>query len=130
MFTGFNIGFLQNTLEFLCFFLNLLFFCSHMKKSSIITDPTVLSSGDINDCITDVCNDFSSYLKVLFTLEPFVFKNFERNLMFAASVVSVYLISLIKLSLFKDWFQFFSSEEEWTSYFALFEFYLPPFFSY
>ena len=38
------------------------------------------SYGIIKDCITNLCNHFSSYLSVFITLEPIAFERNERNL--------------------------------------------------
>ena len=54
-------------------FLYLLVFC-RKKNILIVTVLIVLSYGVVNDYITNVFNDFSSYLSVFITLEPFAFK--------------------------------------------------------
>ena len=58
-----------------CFFV-LLFFCYRMKKSLsyVTTGSNVLSFEVINDCNSNVFNDFSAYLTVFNTLEPVVLK--------------------------------------------------------
>ena len=43
------------------------------------TRPNVLSDGVLNDCITNVFNDFSSYVIVSTNSVPIVLKNYERN---------------------------------------------------
>ena len=44
-----------------------------------MTVPNILYNGIIDGCITNVFDGFSLYLLNFITLEPFVFKNYERN---------------------------------------------------
>ena len=65
--------------NFLTFFSVCCFFVVVIKKILKMTSHIGLSNVVVNDLITNITNYFSSYLMVINTLKPIVFKNCERN---------------------------------------------------